>query len=96
MRVEYDFAALQNCQCGGCPVHDGSRCITERTGGKKFTTCSSDPVPEQVEGIYCSLQRGRSACQDLAVSKACICPTCTVWRSHSLDTAYFCTNGPAS
>ncbi len=95
MKVEYNFEDLQNCQCGDCPVHDGSQCVMQRTNGMKFTTCSSDPEPDQVEGIYCSARKGKSACGDLAVSKACLCPTCTVWRSHDLDTAYFCVNGAA-
>jgi hypothetical protein len=95
MRVEYSFDSLQNCQCGSCPVHDGSQCIMERTRGMKFTTCSSDPPPEQVEGIYCAAQKGRSTCADLAGDKACLCPTCPVWRSHNLDIAYFCINGAA-
>ena len=96
MHVEYDFEALQNCQCGGCPVHDGSQCIMQKTNGTKFTTCSSTPPPDQVEGLYCSQQKGKSACTDLMASKACLCPTCPVWRSHNLDTAYFCANGPAT
>jgi hypothetical protein len=96
MRVEYGFDALQNCQCGGCPVHDGSECIVQRTNGLKFTTCSSDPSPDDVEGIYCATEKGRSVCSDLATAKACLCPTCKVWRSHGLDVPYFCVNGPAS
>ncbi len=96
MRVEYTFDALQDCQCGSCPVHDGSQCILQKTAGKKFTYCSSEPAPNDVEGIYCSFKKGQSACTDLATAKACLCPTCPVWRSHSLDTAYFCTHGAAS
>lgn len=95
MQVEYDFDSLQNCQCGACEVHDGSSCIMQKTNGLKFTTCSSPPDPDQVEGIYCSAQRGKSSCSDLATDKACLCPTCTVWRSHDLHTAYFCTRGAA-
>lgn len=96
MRVEYNFEFLQSCQCGMCPVHDGSQCINQKTSGLKFTTCSSTPPPQDVEGIYCSQQRGKSSCNDLPRSKACLCPTCPVWRSHSLDTNYFCIEGPAS
>lgn len=96
MKVEYNFDMLQNCQCGACPVHDGSACIAQRTNGMKFVTCSSEPPLDQVEGIYCSYRKGQSQCGDLASSKACICPTCSVWRSHGLDTAYFCLQGPAS
>ncbi len=96
MRVEYDFDQLQDCQCGACPVHNGSTCVMQKTDGKKFVTCSSDPPPASVEGIYCAQQKGRSACNDLAASKACICPTCAVWRSHDLDTNYFCVHGAAS
>lgn len=96
MRVEYNFDSLQNCQCGGCPVHDGSECIMQRTNGLKFTTCSSEPPAENVEGIYCAAQKGRSMCSDLATSKACLCPTCEVWRAHDLDVSYFCVNGAAS
>jgi hypothetical protein len=95
MKVEYNFDSLQNCQCGACPVHDGSKCVMQKTDGRKFSHCSSDPVPDSVEGIYCSAQKGRSQCEDLAVSKACLCPTCPIWRSHTLDTAYFCTHGAA-
>ena len=96
MRVEYEFDALQNCQCGGCPVHDGSQCVIQRTSGMKFTHCSTDPDPDSVEGIYCSYRKGASQCSDLAANKACLCPTCTVWRMHNLDTAYFCIHGAAS
>lgn len=96
MKVEYSFDALQNCQCGACPVHDGSSCVTQKTEGLKFRTCASTPPPSDVEGIYCSAQRGRSECGDLAADKACICPTCSVWRGHELDTAYFCLRGAAS
>jgi len=96
MKVEYGFGSLQNCQCGGCPVHDGSRCIVEKTEGMKYAVCGSDPRPEQVEAIYCSVQKGRSGCSDLATSKACMCPTCTVWKSHDLETAYYCVSGAAS
>jgi len=96
MKVEYSFQNLQNCQCGACPVHNGSQCIVDKTQGLKFTTCSSTPTANEVEGIYCSFQKGRSGCQDLASSKACLCPTCPVWKSHALDTAYFCVHGAAS
>ncbi len=96
MRVEYNFERLQDCQCGACPVHDTSACVMEKTGGMKFTTCSSTPDPDDVEGIYCSFQKGKSSCTDLDVSKACLCPTCPVWRSHSLDTSYYCVKGAAS
>lgn len=95
MKVEYTFAQLQDCQCGSCPVHDGSQCIVEHTNGMKYTVCGSDPQPGQVEGIYCSQQKGSSACHDLASSKACVCPTCIVWKSHALDTAYYCIHGAA-
>ena len=95
MKVEYNFDALQNCQCGACPVHDGSRCVSQKTQGLKFTTCASDPNPTDVEAIYCSAQKGASNCQDLATAKACLCPTCTVWKSHGLDAPYFCVNGSA-
>jgi len=95
VKVEYNFESLQNCQCGACPVHDGSNCVAQHTNGLKFTTCSSDPPAADVEGIYCSAQKGASSCHDLASAKACLCPTCTVWKSHSLDTAYFCINGAA-
>lgn len=68
----------------------------QRTNGLKFTTCSSEPPAENVEGIYCAAQKGRSMCSDLATSKACLCPTCEVWRAHDLDVSYFCVNGAAS
>jgi hypothetical protein len=96
MKVDYNFDSLQNCQCGACPVHDGSQCVVQKTQGLKFVECSSDPAPSNVEGIYCSAQKGKSQCGDLPSNKACVCPTCSVWRSHSLDTAYFCTHGSAS
>jgi len=46
MRVEYNLEFLQSCQCGMCPVHDGSQCINQKTNGLKFTTCSSTPSPQ--------------------------------------------------
>ena len=95
MNVEYEFSSLQDCQCGSCPVHDGSQCVVQRTDGMKYATCSTDPTPDTVEAIYCSMQKGASGCQDMAVSKICFCPTCSVWRSHGLDTGYFCVNGSA-
>ena len=93
--VDYGFDALQNCQCGSCPVHAGSQCIVKKTNGLKFTTCSSTPEADEVEAIYCSAKKGRSTCSDLPRNKACLCPTCSVWRSHGLDTNYFCVEGPA-
>ena len=95
MRVEYNFDLLQNCQCGGCPVHDASPCVMQKTEGMKFTTCSSTPQPDDVEGIYCSYDKGKSTCTGFDVAKACLCPTCMVWRSHNLDTSYFCVKGAA-
>ncbi|HOG45990.1 MAG TPA: DUF2769 domain-containing protein [Anaerolineae bacterium] len=95
MKVEYNFQQLQDCQCSTCKVHNGSTCVSQRTGGLKFTTCASQPPPEQVEGIYCAQMKGQSSCNDMQVNKACMCPTCGVWRSHELDTNYFCVHGSA-
>jgi hypothetical protein len=96
MHVEYGFEPLQNCQCSACAVHNESSCIMEKTHGLKFTHCSSTPDPEEVEAIYCSAQKGKSSCPDLATDKACMCPTCNVWRSYDLETAYFCSRGAPS
>jgi hypothetical protein len=96
VKVEYNFELLQDCQCSTCKVHNNSACIQQRTGSLKFVTCASEPPPNDVEGLYCSQGKGRSICSDLATSKACMCPTCAVWRTHELDEPYFCANGPAS
>jgi len=95
-KVDYNFQLLQDCQCSACQVHNGSVCVNERTGGLKFVTCSSEPPPEDVEGLYCSMEKGSSSCTDMQTNKACMCPTCGVWRSYGLETAYFCVHGSAT
>ena len=51
------------------------------------------PAAETMEGVYCSDAVNGSRCKDLEVSKACLCPTCAVWRDNSLTMQYYCADG---
>ena len=55
------------------------------------------PKPEELPGPFCSI--GKAACNDLDRNKACICPTCQVYKEFSLVSGkpieHFCFNDRA-
>jgi hypothetical protein len=55
------------------------------------------PKPEELAGPFCSI--GKAACNDLDRNKACICPTCQVYKEFSLVSGkpieHFCFNDRA-
>lgn len=40
--------------------------------------------------LYCAKSVGASDCEDLDSRQSCQCPTCAVWATHHLDSAYYC------
>ena len=51
--------------------------------------------PEEMIGLYCSYQVGKSTCHDLDASQQCTCPSCEVWISDNLQSQHYCTEGDA-
>ncbi|MDA8188512.1 MAG: DUF2769 domain-containing protein [Dehalococcoidales bacterium] len=91
-RVAYNLDSLSKCRCGACPLHQASQCITTKMAGMKMQPGVLPPA-NVLEGMYCSEAVGKSRCNDLDNTKACICPTCAVWSENNLSSSYFCTRG---
>jgi hypothetical protein len=93
-QIPYDMSNMQKCRCSACPVHANSACIKQRMAGMQMQP-GMLPDPSMMEGLYCTTAVGKSRCNDLDSSLACICPTCAVWQENGLVTNYFCLRGPA-
>lgn len=51
--------------------------------------------PQEMIGLYCSSEIGKSSCSDLDTTQSCSCPSCMVWMRHNLTQYKYCTEGDA-
>jgi hypothetical protein len=52
------------------------------------------PAPDDIAGLYCST--GTASCDDLDVSKNCICGGCEVFSANGLKGWKYCERGDAA
>lgn len=98
VRVDYSRDSYNMCLCGGCPVNRSSDCVAQQEEDivpllERIEKESEMPEPQSMPGIYCST--GKSVCDDLGVTKSCLCPACPMSLELKLDNSYYCLKGSA-
>jgi hypothetical protein len=94
--VEFSKDNMMKCICGSCPVQTESACAAEKNAMIKTAMESgmeSMPAEGAVPGLYCAT--GVAACDDLDLSKHCICPGCPVLTENGLTQNKYCERGNA-
>ena len=64
-------------------------------GGEMHGEMTKMTHEEEMIGLYCSSEIGKSKCGDLDPSQMCTCPACDVWAEYGLKSQYYCTEGDA-
>ena len=96
-KVPFTRLNAKNCICWLCPVQRDSACMgtNARKMGEVLTTKFFEP--EVMPGLYCST--GFAACQDIDVSRSCICQGCEVKATFQLGMGqppdHYCERGAA-
>lgn len=97
-RIDYNRDSYNMCLCGGCPVNRGSACVAlqEEAMAQLVDRIEAEavmPDASTMPGIYCAT--GKSTCDDLGVTKSCLCPACPLSITRGLRNSYYCLKGNA-
>jgi len=101
-KVPFTMDNIEKCICGKCPVQKEGECSKKKMEMMMKMKSNPDmanmmPKSEDVQGLYCS--SGVAACEDIDMSKMCICGNCPLWEECDLSNGkpmgYYCRDGEA-
>ncbi len=72
------------------PVQAGSSCIMDKKA-KAMQKEMAHMEPVDIPGLYCAT--GKATCQDLKLTRQCLCSGCMVWAEYNLSSNHYCAWG---
>ncbi len=96
-KVPFTRPNAKSCICWLCPVQRDSACTRENASAMGDAMTARVFTAEVMPGLYCS--SGLAVCQDIDVTKSCICRGCDVHKQFQLSdgqpTDHYCERGAA-